>query len=161
MPSPTPTPTPIRLLHLSDIHFRVDRRWDADPILRHLAGRIGDDVAAGLVPDLFVAPCETSSIAADRQPGRVRGAADEHARLHLRASYDDADVSHTETGRGEGVAAASAAWDKCRGGGGQRTASRRTYAVRCRLPLPICSAPDLLSARQARAAGPWRRAEDG
>jgi len=49
-----PSPTPIRLLHLSDIHFRVDRRWDADPILRHLAGRIGDDVAAGLVPDLVV-----------------------------------------------------------------------------------------------------------
>jgi 3',5'-cyclic AMP phosphodiesterase CpdA len=48
------SPTPIRLLHLSDIHFRADRRWDADPILRHLAERIGRDVAAGLAPDLVV-----------------------------------------------------------------------------------------------------------
>jgi predicted phosphodiesterase len=45
---------PIRLLHLSDIHFSKGRSWDADPILRHLAKRISDDVAAGLVPDLVV-----------------------------------------------------------------------------------------------------------
>jgi formylglycine-generating enzyme required for sulfatase activity/predicted phosphodiesterase len=45
---------PIRLLHLSDIHFSKGRSWDADPILRHLAKQISDDVAAGLVPDLVV-----------------------------------------------------------------------------------------------------------
>ncbi|QQO55287.1 MAG: SUMF1/EgtB/PvdO family nonheme iron enzyme [Thiohalocapsa sp. PB-PSB1] len=49
-----PSPRPIRLLHLSDIHFSKGRGWDADPILRHLAKRISDDVAAGLVPDLVV-----------------------------------------------------------------------------------------------------------
>jgi predicted phosphodiesterase len=53
MPSPA-NPLPIRLLHLSDIHFSKGRSWDADPILRHLAKRISDDVAAGLVPDLVV-----------------------------------------------------------------------------------------------------------
>jgi hypothetical protein len=42
-----PSPRPIRLLHLSDIHFSKGRGWDADPILRHLAKRISDDVAAG------------------------------------------------------------------------------------------------------------------
>jgi len=46
------TDRPIRLLHLSDIHFRADRAWDADPVLRALARFIGAEVGAGLVPDL-------------------------------------------------------------------------------------------------------------
>ena len=28
---------PIRLLHLSDIHFRAGKAWDSDPVLRALA----------------------------------------------------------------------------------------------------------------------------
>ncbi len=50
-----PTPNdhrPIRILHLSDIHFRADKGWDADPVLRALARFIKAEVDAGLVPDL-------------------------------------------------------------------------------------------------------------
>lgn len=43
---------PIRILHLSDIHFRSGRAWDADPVLRKLVKRVRDDVQSGLVPDL-------------------------------------------------------------------------------------------------------------
>jgi predicted MPP superfamily phosphohydrolase len=45
---------PIRLLHLSDIHFRTGAAWDSDPVLRALASFIGQDVQAGLIPDLIV-----------------------------------------------------------------------------------------------------------
>ena len=46
---------PIRLLHLSDIHFRAGTAWDANPLLRDLAGFIGRQVRGqGLVPDLVV-----------------------------------------------------------------------------------------------------------
>jgi len=45
---------PIRLLHLSDIHFRADTAWDREPVVRHLAGFIAGEVAGGLVPDLVV-----------------------------------------------------------------------------------------------------------
>jgi hypothetical protein len=46
---------PIRLLHLSDFHFRTASTWDADPILGHLAEAVGTDVRArGLIPDLVV-----------------------------------------------------------------------------------------------------------
>ena len=44
----------IRILHLSDIHFTAGKAWDADPVLRALAGFIGREVREGLVPD-FVA----------------------------------------------------------------------------------------------------------
>lgn len=44
----------IRILHLSDIHFRTSKMWDADPIMRALAGFIGAEVKAGLDPDLIV-----------------------------------------------------------------------------------------------------------
>lgn len=43
---------PIRLLHLSDTHFRAGRAWDADPVLRALARFIADEVKAGLLPDV-------------------------------------------------------------------------------------------------------------
>jgi len=39
----------IRLLHLSDIHFRAGKNWDADPVLRDLTRIIADDVSEGLV----------------------------------------------------------------------------------------------------------------
>ncbi|TVR78611.1 MAG: hypothetical protein EA405_14170 [Rhodospirillales bacterium] len=42
----------IRILHLSDIHFKQDKAWDADPVLRALCGFIEREVAEGLVPDL-------------------------------------------------------------------------------------------------------------
>ena len=45
---------PIRLLHLSDVHFSEGKRWDADPVLRALAGFIRTQVGAGLAPDLVV-----------------------------------------------------------------------------------------------------------
>lgn len=45
---------PIRILHLSDVHFTVQKSWDAEPVLRELARFIGEEVQAGLVPD-FVA----------------------------------------------------------------------------------------------------------
>jgi hypothetical protein len=47
-------PQPIRLLHLSDIHFRADTAWDQEPIPRHLAKFIAGEVADGLVPDCVV-----------------------------------------------------------------------------------------------------------
>ena len=43
---------PVRLLHLSDIHFRAGKTWDSDPVLRGLARFIEDEVAAGFAPDL-------------------------------------------------------------------------------------------------------------
>lgn len=43
---------PIRLLHLSDVHFSAGKAWDADPVLRALTRFIGEEVAAGLLPDL-------------------------------------------------------------------------------------------------------------
>ena len=43
---------PIRILHLSDIHFRAGKAWDAEPVLRKLTGFIETEVKAGLAPDL-------------------------------------------------------------------------------------------------------------
>lgn len=43
---------PVRILHLSDIHFRASKTWDADPVLRALTGFIGQEVEQGLMPDL-------------------------------------------------------------------------------------------------------------
>ncbi|MFZ1415544.1 MAG: HEAT repeat domain-containing protein [Defluviicoccus sp.] len=48
----TNTDQPIRLLHLSDLHFKAGTAWDADPVLRALAGFIEQEVRGGLVPDL-------------------------------------------------------------------------------------------------------------
>ena len=45
-------PAPIRILHLSDFHFSSGKAWDADPVLRTLAGFIGKEVKDGLQPDL-------------------------------------------------------------------------------------------------------------
>lgn len=45
---------PIRILHLSDIHFRVGKAWDADPVLRALARYVKTEVEGGLTPDLVV-----------------------------------------------------------------------------------------------------------
>ncbi|AUB85656.1 SUMF1/EgtB/PvdO family nonheme iron enzyme [Candidatus Thiodictyon syntrophicum] len=49
---PNDDASPIRLLHLSDIHFRADTAWDSDPVLRDLARFIAGEVRQGLVPDL-------------------------------------------------------------------------------------------------------------
>jgi predicted MPP superfamily phosphohydrolase len=49
-----PADSPIRLLHLSDIHFRVGSTWDADPVLRASARFIGEEVRGGLAPDLVI-----------------------------------------------------------------------------------------------------------
>ena len=48
------TDRPIRLLHLSDVHLQAAKGWDADPVLRALARYIGEEVKAGLAPDLVV-----------------------------------------------------------------------------------------------------------
>ena len=45
---------PIRILHHSDVHFRVGKGWDAEPVLREFAGFIERGVVAGLVPDFMV-----------------------------------------------------------------------------------------------------------
>ncbi len=51
----TPADSPIRILHLSDVHFSTRSQWDADPILRALAGFIAADAAANdLYPDLVI-----------------------------------------------------------------------------------------------------------
>ncbi len=44
----------VRLLHLSDIHFKAETAWNARPILRELTYSIGKEVAAGRKPDLVV-----------------------------------------------------------------------------------------------------------
>lgn len=52
-----PTPNddrPIRILHLSDIHFKADKAWDADPVLRDLAEFIAEEGNKGYVPDLVM-----------------------------------------------------------------------------------------------------------
>ncbi len=48
----THTDQPIRILHLSDIHFKAAKTWDADPVLRALARFIRDEVKHGMAPDL-------------------------------------------------------------------------------------------------------------
>jgi len=53
--APMPTPNdhqPIRILHLSDIHFKVDKAWDAEPVLGDLAEFIAEEGKGGRVPDL-------------------------------------------------------------------------------------------------------------
>jgi predicted MPP superfamily phosphohydrolase len=45
---------PIRILHLSDVHFRIGKAWDAEPVTRALARFIKAEVASGLLPDLVV-----------------------------------------------------------------------------------------------------------
>jgi 3',5'-cyclic AMP phosphodiesterase CpdA len=46
--------SPIRILHLSDIHFRAGNAWDWGSVLRHLARFVAQEVASGLAPDLVV-----------------------------------------------------------------------------------------------------------
>jgi len=48
------TDGPVRLLHLSDLHFRAGHAWEAEPALRGLAEHVRKDSAAGLEPDLVV-----------------------------------------------------------------------------------------------------------
>lgn len=43
---------PVRILHLSDFHFKASKKWDADPVLRELARFIRDEGEDGLKPDL-------------------------------------------------------------------------------------------------------------
>lgn len=43
---------PVRILHLSDIHFRAHTAWDADPLLRALNGFIGEESERDGAPDL-------------------------------------------------------------------------------------------------------------
>ena len=45
---------PVRILHLSDIHFRASKAWDSDPVLKALARHIASEVQAGMAPDLVV-----------------------------------------------------------------------------------------------------------
>ena len=45
---------PIRILHLSDVHFKASKAWDQDPVIRALTRCIADDVAEGFTPDLVV-----------------------------------------------------------------------------------------------------------
>ena len=44
----------LRILHLSDFHFRLDRKWDQDPVLDGLVESIGKLVGDGLEPDVVV-----------------------------------------------------------------------------------------------------------
>jgi predicted MPP superfamily phosphohydrolase len=43
---------PIRILHLSDFHFRTSTNWASEPVLMRLADDVRKLVAEGLVPDL-------------------------------------------------------------------------------------------------------------
>lgn len=43
---------PVRVLHLSDMHFRASKSWDADPVLRALTEFVGEEAGRGLTPDL-------------------------------------------------------------------------------------------------------------
>ena len=68
---PSAREAPVRILHLSDLHFRKDSRWDADPVLRGLTEAIAELVESGLAPD-FVAI--TGDIAFSGQTGDYREA---------------------------------------------------------------------------------------
>ena len=43
---------PVRILHLSDFHFKASKKLDADPVLRELARFIKREFERGLAPDL-------------------------------------------------------------------------------------------------------------
>jgi predicted MPP superfamily phosphohydrolase len=50
-----PTDDPVvRILHLSDFHFRETTAWDAEPVLGRLAADIARLTGSGLAPDLIV-----------------------------------------------------------------------------------------------------------
>ena len=44
----------LRILHLSDFHFRLGRKWDQDPVLAGLAESVGELKRDGLEPDVVV-----------------------------------------------------------------------------------------------------------
>lgn len=44
----------VRILHLSDFHFRETTAWDAEPVLSRLAADIARVTGSGLAPDLIV-----------------------------------------------------------------------------------------------------------
>jgi hypothetical protein len=75
---------PIRLLHLSDIHFRADKAWDAEPALRELASFVGDEVERTMLlerHDAYLdwyagwlgAPPAAAMVAARRRPSPGAG----------------------------------------------------------------------------------------
>jgi len=104
---------PVRLLHLSDIHFRAGTAWDADPVLRALAGCVRREARTGLAPDLvavtgdvaFAGKAEEYRLARDRFErelwpalGLPSAAPLPHDRLLLIPGNHDADRGRIGTG---------------------------------------------------------------
>lgn len=69
------TTQPVRILHLSDIHFRGGTAWDRDPLLHDLAGFVAGEVQGDLklVPDLVAITGDLADwgLAADYQLART------------------------------------------------------------------------------------------
>lgn len=53
-PEPAQTESVVRVLHLSDFHFRARTHWDASPVLDRLTTDVAGLVRDGLAPDLIV-----------------------------------------------------------------------------------------------------------
>ncbi|NJK31887.1 MAG: hypothetical protein HC927_05445 [Deltaproteobacteria bacterium] len=76
--------TPLRVLHLSDFHFRVETSWNATPLLEDLVNCIGDPARMSLLPpDLVVV---TGDIAFSGRKAEYALAADFLSQLCARIS---------------------------------------------------------------------------
>ena len=64
-PTTAPGFRPIRILHLSDLHFRPDTAWSANPLLAALAAKVAFLREQGLAPDLVAI---TGDVAFSGQP---------------------------------------------------------------------------------------------
>ena len=73
---------PLRLLHLSDLHFREGRDWLRDPMLAALARRVAQLRDEGLAPDLIAV---TGDVAFAGKAGEY--AQSEARRLRPRRNY--------------------------------------------------------------------------
>jgi 3',5'-cyclic AMP phosphodiesterase CpdA len=59
----------IRILHLSDLHFSEDRRWDSEPVLSGLVEKANELDRNRLAPDVVVI---TGDIAQSGKPSEYR-----------------------------------------------------------------------------------------
>ena len=74
MPTKQPDYKPIRILHLSDVHFRASKAGDADPVLGAFADFVKKDVKdEGLAPDLVVISGDLAFSGRDEEYALARG----------------------------------------------------------------------------------------
>ncbi len=79
----------LRILHLSDFHFRLDRKWDQDPVLSGLAESIGELVGNGLGPDVVVFTGDVAFSVKKKESDQASNWIDEKLLPSLPTGFDD------------------------------------------------------------------------